>query len=375
MARKIRRIRTKKTRSTAEQVKRTAKRPERITPRSVDVSTLIPSPCVPFNLECSGRHEGAFQLGKITNLIGDSHAGKTLFALSSLAECANDKRFDDYDLFLDDVESANEFDIPYLFGKKFSKRLIDDDEYKSWTIEQFNDRIATLLDAGTPFIYVLDSFDALTSEAAIKLDAENRKKRAKGAKTDGSYGDGKAKIMSDFFKLRIQDLYDKQSSIIIISQTRDNIGFGAQFNPKVRSGGKALKFFSCHEVWLAMQKKEKKGKRTYITNVQAKITKNKITGRHGEAFFPIMFDYGVDNISSCIKFLVDEGSWTGSKASYNTKGFYPMPKNSTAKGVTHEKLVTWIEENNKEKELAELCQEAYDAVMEALKPSHRKRRY
>ena len=33
----------------------------------VDPMTLIPSGCTTFNLECSGRIEGAFKLGKIVN--------------------------------------------------------------------------------------------------------------------------------------------------------------------------------------------------------------------------------------------------------------------------------------------------------------------
>lgn len=369
MAAKINRIKTSRVRRTAEQVKNSAKSKTDVRrQRKVDPKLLIPSPCVPFNLECSGRHEGAFQLGKIVNLIGDSHAGKTLFALSIFAECALDKRFDSYRFIYDDVEAANEFDIPYLFGERVANRIEDDEDVRSWTIEDFNDNVARALDGDSPFIYVLDSFDALTSEAAISLDSENRKKRETGKQVSGSYGDGKPKIMSDFFKLRTQDLKDKKSAIIIISQTRDNIGFGAMFNPKTRSGGRALKFFSCHEVWLAMQKKEKKGKRTFITNVQAKITKNKLTGRHGEAFFPIMFDYGVDNISSCIKFMMEEGNWTGSAKAINTQGLYPKGT------ISRTGLIEWIEDNEKEKELAIYCQNAYDTIIENLRPT-RKRRY
>lgn len=361
--------------STDEYSKVKTKIAERVERKAVDPMTLIPSPCVPFNLECSGRHEGAFQLGKITNLIGDSHAGKTLFVLSIFAECGLLPRFDEYRFIYDDVERANEFDLEYLFGSKLAERLESPNESAlneanecSHTVEQFNDNVARALDDGRPFIYVLDSFDGLTSEMAIATDKENRKLRDAGKESKGSYGDGKAKSMSDFFKLRVADLKHSNSAIIIISQTRDNLGFGAMFNPKVRSGGKALKFFSAHEVWLAMQKKEKKGSRTYITNVQAKITKNKITGRHGEAFFPILFDYGVDNISSCIRFLVQEKLWTKTGQSINTGNFHPDGK------VTMSKLISWIEAHDLEKDINELCQQVYDDIIVELSPN-RKRKY
>lgn len=343
--------------------------------RKVDPSKLVPTGSTTFNLECSGRVEGAFALGKLVNLIGDSHAGKTLFALTAFAECSLQERFDDFDFIYDDVEAANEFDIPYLFGERVDNRI--DQSIRSKTIEEFNDNIARALEGDKKFIYILDSFDGLTSEAAIKKDSENRTKREKGNKTDGSYGDGKAKKASEMFSQRIQDLSDHGSLIIIISQTRDNIGFGAKFTPKVRSGGKALKFYAAHEIWLACEKKEKKGKRTVVTNVIAKITKNKLTGRHGEAYFPILFDYGVDNIVGCINFICDEGSWKDAKGVVSTNGFVPNSidsKGKEKKGTNKAVLVKHIEDNNLEEELFQVCQETYDAVMEKLKPQ-RKRKY
>jgi len=356
--------RANKVDKTVKQVIKKAKEPVSIKRKNVDPNMLIPTPSTTFNLECSGRIEGAFQIGKTANLIGDSHSGKTLFALSMLAECSHNSRFDGFDLIYHDVEEANEFDIPYMFGKKTDSRLIYD--VRGSLFEEFSDNIGRLLSGNRPFIYVLDSFDALDTEASRKKDEENRKKREKGSKTDGEYGDGKAKLMSAFFRHYNDDLKAHGSSLIIVSQTRDNIGFGAMFAPKTRSGGKALKFYACHEVWLATQKKEKIGKRTYITNVQAKITKNKLTGRHGEALFPILFDYGIDNIASCIKFLMDEGGWTGSKRAINSKEFVDT--------MSYDELVKHIEENDLEENLALCCQEAYNNVFAKLTPQ-RKRKY
>ncbi len=370
----MRKIITKKNKPVVKIAKQIVQRTKKsVQRREVDASLLVPTPCIPFNLECSGRHEGAFKLGSIVSLIGDSHAGKTLFALSIIAECAMLKRFDDFRFIYDDIESANEFDIPYLFGQKCADRI--DESHRSKTFEDFSDFLFGLLERKEKFIYIVDSFDGLTTIAALKKEIENIKKRAKGKDGDGSYGDGKPKLASEFFSKNTQDIDDSESLLIIISQTRDNIGFGAMFNPKTRSGGKALKFYSAFEIWLAMQKKQKEGKRTFITDVQAKITKNKLTGRHGEALFPILFDYGIDNIASCINFLAIEGNadtkWTGTKASLNTKGFYkPDPK----KHPRYSDIVKHIEKNNLENELALLCQEAYDISIEALR-TDRKRKY
>jgi RecA/RadA recombinase len=330
----------------------------------VDKNKLVPTGSTTFNLECSGHIEGAFMLGKVVNLIGDSHSGKTLFGFTIFAECSLLERFDNYRFIYDDVEAANEFNVGYLFGKEVEERM--ETSIRSKTIEEFNDNLANCLDGDDPFIYILDSFDALASEAAIEKDIENRKKREKGQKTTGSFGDGKPKKSSEMFTLRTQDLAKHGSLLIIISQTRDNIGFGAMFTPKTRSGGKALKFYSTHEIWLACQKKEKEGKRIVVTNVQAKITKNKLVGRHGECYFPILFDYGVDNLTSCIHFLIDEGGWTGSKKSINTNGFIDEKLGMS-------KLIEHIEENNLEEDLFKECQKAYDKIIESLKPKRKKK--
>ena len=327
---------------------------------------LVPTGSTTLNLECSGSIIGAFQAGKLVNIIGDSSSGKTLVSLSSLAECSVDIRFDAYRLIYDDVEVANEFNIEKLFGKALSERL--EMKYRSRTIEEFNDSIARALDNKIPFIYVLDSFDALTSEAFQEKDIANRKKREKGNEITGSYGDGKAKIFSDFCKNRIQDLKDTKSLLIIISQTRDNIGFGARFNPKTRSGGKALRFYACHEIWLDCTKTIKEGKRVLITNVRAKITKNKLTGDRGEAYFPILRNYGIDDLDSCITFMMDEGTWSGPKNNVDTKDFVPDKISKT-------KLLKYLDtDKNKQKELRQLCQYTYESILKDLEPN-RQRKY
>lgn len=339
--------------------------------RFIDTKELVPIGTTTGHLECSGKWEGAFKLGTMVNIIGDSSSGKSLLAFTMFAECNKLKRFDKYLFIYDDVEAANEFDLTTLFGKECSDRI--DQSVRSKTIEEFNDNVANLLDDKEPFIYVLDSFDGLTSEAVIKKDVENRTKREKGNETTGDYGDGKAKLFSRFCSLRIQELKDTKSLLVIISQTRDNIGFGAMFTPKVRSGGRALKFYASFEIWLACHKKEKQGKRVVETLVQGKITKNKLTGRHGEFYFSILQDYGIDNTKSCINFLIDEGDWGGTKKEVNTKGFILDIPNSKGelKRPSFKQVIEKIEVENREVELYKLSQKVYEKIILSLKPDRK----
>lgn len=326
---------------------------------------LISTSSTLLNLACSENPEGGLATGGMINLIGDSHTGKTIVALSILAECANDPKFDDYDFYFDDAENANLFDMEYLFGKKTAKRIkppyIDDEgmpAYSRW-IEDFHCNIADAFETGRPFIYILDSFDAIESEQDSKKVEEMRDARRKNKKTAGSYGMSKPKKASELLRNICADLKNTESLLIIISQTRDNID-PISFQKKTRSGGKALKFYAIHEIWLANIGSIKgKNGRIIGGKVRAKVTKNKLTGKVREADLKVFYDYGVDDITPSIEFMVDEGFWKKSKNTINAEDLELQGTVSA--------LVKQIEDKGLEKELAEAVASGWEAIEEELK--------
>lgn len=263
-----------------------------------------------LNLSCSGNVNGGFKLGKCVNIVGDSSSGKTYLCLTALACAAHNKEFDDYELYLDDVESANEFDVRNLFGSSSAERIKSpyEEGKSSETIEEFYFTIGRLLDEARPFIYVLDSMDALSSTAEIEKFEENREKYEKGKETKGSYGDGKAKVNSANLRQIVSRLQSTKSLLIIISQTRDNIT--STFAQKTRSGGRALEFYCSYVMWLAKLSKITKkvnGKdRSIGSQSRLKLTKNKVTGKYHEIDFPILYQYGIDDTDSMINYLLEE---------------------------------------------------------------------
>jgi recombination protein RecA len=322
---------------------------------------LVPTGSVMLNLACSDTAAGGYAKGKIVNLIGDSSSGKTLLALSMLAEVSNLSQFDDYRLIFDDAEEALEFDISYLFGSNAADRI--ELETPSNTVEDYYGNVLRALKEGTPFIYVLDSFDSITADAEVK-----RSKEYENGKEDksGSYKTEKARMSSEILRVIKGKIRETESLLLIISQTRDNIGFGAMFQPKVRSGGKALKFYCCHEIWLAVGGKEKKKEREIGATVFGKVSKNKLTGKRREVTFPIYYDYGADDISSCIDFLVKELIWKKVKGSIDSGGFVGL--------CSKKKLVEAIEENNLEKDLFDLTEKSWGIIEESIRLK-RKRKY
>lgn len=356
-------------RKAAEIIEKTEKPVEK---REYDEKDLIPTGSTLFNLACSDAPFGGWRLGKMSNLIGDSSSGKTFVALTTLAEASKLDRFKEYELIYIDVEEACEFDIPYLFGNSLYERMQIYSKHtkprKVETIEDFIDFIIALSDAGKPYIVILDSFDALTSEDDIKKALEDKKAREKGKEPSGTYGVSKPKAFTKFCSLNLGKIAELDSFLLVVSQTRDNLGFGAMFKPKTRSGGNALKFYSTHEIWLSVDKAEKDLNLKIGHGVQAKFTKNKLTGKHRTVYFPIFYDYGIDDLTACINYLVDTNHWKKNRGVISTEDFYKLE-------MSMKDLLIYIEQNGKERELQMLVGKVWREREEAVRLAHRKRRF
>lgn len=345
-----------------EQINASVEEPKERSSRPMDASGFLPTGSTLFNLMLSDRADGGYALGTMANIIGDSSSGKTFLALTAFAEAAMLKRFKDYRFIYDDAEAACAFDIPYLFGDKVADRIEppnqDTTKPASDTVQAFCDNVHDALDDGRPFIYVLDSLDSIGSEEEINKYEEQRMARAKGKDIKGSYGMTKAKGMSELFRLIIRKISKTNSLLIIISQTRDNID-PMSFSKKTRAGGRALKFYATHEVWAAIGKTHKKRERVVGVDAILKTTKNKITGKRRDTTLPIFYDYGIDDIGSCIDFLQSEGYWTKTGQKINATHF--------DLSCTREKLIRTIEEGHLEKELRKITGEAWNEIESSLR--------
>lgn len=338
---------------------------------------FIPSGSTLLNLALSGRKDGGWKCGNVANIIGDSGAGKSLLALTTLAEAGCFETFDNHRLIYDDVERANGFDMSGLFGENFESRVeapaYDDDGVPvfSSTIEDMEMYIDDAISYDQPFIYVEDSLDALTNFAEQDKSKENLDKRRKNQQEKGSYGMNTPKELSRILRQTKDKLKNTQSTVLIISQVRDNID-PMSFSKQTRSGGRALKFYSIHEMWLALTGKltKKVGNLTvpYGVTTKTKISKNKITGRVREVEFPIYYDYGIDDIMSCIEFLEKTKHWgkSGKKIQAEELGLE----------FTKNKLVEEIEKNNLEEDLKDITASVWNEIEEKVSVgSGRKSKY
>lgn len=252
--------------------------------------TLVSSGCALLDCVLGG----GWPLGRVANIVGDKSTGKTLLAIEA---CANFfRQFPKGRILYEEAESA--FDLSYARALGLPDRNIEIKQDVATVEGMFTDLsafIASCRKANTPGLVVLDSLDALSDEAEMQRDL-----------TEGTYGTGKAKQMSQLFRRLVRELEQAKVLVIIISQVRDNIGvtFGRK---TTRSGGRALDFYASQVLYLAQIKTLKKTikgvDRAVGVRIKAKCDKNKIGLPFRECEMNIRFNYGIDDVLANLEWL------------------------------------------------------------------------
>ncbi len=329
---------------------------------------LLSSGCTQLNLQCTGKPAGCYPKGTYIHLVGDSDSGKTWLALTAFGEASINPSFDGYVFYYFHGENGALMDKAGCFGKKAAARIED---IPVSSPEEFYYQLDTRHKKGKPYISVLDSMDSLWPVDDADRFEENKKLYEEGKDAKGSFGVIKPKTNSALLRVAANRLNKNGSILIIISQTRDTIGYNATFNPKSYSGGHALKFYSQLQIWVSSKgdiKKTVKGKERQL-GIYSKlhVKKNHITGAKGAVDIPIYHNPGMmDDIGSCIEYLAEEGKWK------ETKGKVTAPEFEFEGSI--EKLAQKIDSEGLEKELRILVSETWDEIQDACR-IQRKSRY
>ena len=314
--------------------------------------------CTILDAAISNSFPGGVPIGRVVQAFGGGSTAKSVLAaaICGYAQRAGMKTY------YADVEHTLDPAFAALYGLDCSKLTVGHPE----SIEDFwdnylSDIIYDKTPKGkikglnkTPKIVVVDSVTALPTEVELGEDMR-----------DGTYGMSRAKQLRKGFRKYIFAIAESNTTLFCIDQTSDNIGatFG---NKEVTSGGRALEFYSSVRIHLKHESRIINSKEVAIGIwVGFRVVKNKVAPPFKGGRFKIIFDYGLDNISSNLYFLslVQNGK-DASKKKTTTIRLFEMDK----------KLSTWvkyIEEENKEQELQE---EVWKAWQELHKPEDRKSR-
>lgn len=237
---------------------------------------------------------GGYPLGRIVNIVGDKSTGKTLLAIEACANFA--ASYPDGMIWYREAEAAFDLEYAGALGLPLD-RVVFNGENDFLTIEDIFEDLENCLETykDTKGLYIIDSLDALSdrSEMSRKID-------------EGTYGAAKAKKLSELFRRLTRKLSNSNICVLIISQVRDNIGvtFGERFS---RSGGRALDFYASQSLWLSQtgtKKRTIKGvERVCGVDIRARCKKNKISMPFRECDFPILFGFGLDDLTANILWL------------------------------------------------------------------------
>lgn len=315
---------------------------------------------------------GGFPYGFV-NIIGDSSSGKSFLSGEIIAAAFHKLGKDRFDWFYDDAEKGYKFNSEKLYGMDIIGGGFLPPKRRSNTIEDFERNIQEIIDKKDPrkrFIYVLDSFDSITSDDEIKF--KNKKLKASVGGDDdgesaGSYGLSKQKESHSFFRTKIRELEEHKIVLIIVSQVKEkiNVSFGKKL---YRTGGKSLDFYPNVVFWLAEVEKYRKKDRPVGICSKVQATKSRNDKPFRECLVDMVFDYGIDNVASNINFLFD----------LKTDGNRDKKKLNclwNKKEYTREELIKHIEKNNLEEELAEKVIEKWNAIEDSISSSGRKSRW
>lgn len=242
---------------------------------------------------------GGVALGRCINIVGDKSSGKTLLAMEL---CANFfKQYGDVGGWMRYAEAEAAFDQEYAaaLGIPTHEILFNPDGKPLETVEDLYKDMTACLDKfkGKPGLYIIDSLDALSDEAELGREFN-----------EGSYGGTKPKAIGKMFRMNIGRLEEQDVALVVISQLRDklNVTFG---ETKTRSGGRALDFYATHIMWLAeigKMKQTKEGiERIVGVNVEAYVKKNKVGLAFRRARYPVLFGYGIDDLTSGVEWLIE----------------------------------------------------------------------
>jgi len=324
-----------------------------------------------LNLAISGNPYWGFAKGHYYYFVGDTQSGKTWLSLTCLAEASINKNFDDYRFIFDNGEEGALMNIERFFGKRTAKRIeaprvVRKKPVASYTLEDFYFNVDDALLADKPFIYILDSMDSLTSQQELQKFAERKNAARKNKKISGTMVDGKAKINSQDLRKLLTPLKKNKSILIVINQTRDNLKSGYGQPVKTRSGGHAPSFYACLEFSSSVKGKiiktikvgdSKKTKKRMLGNYcKVRVKKNRMTGKDRTITVPIYDSVGIDDIGSCVDFLVEELHWEVKRKRIGANEF--------EKNLAKEKLISYIEKHEMEKDLIEIVANTWEKVEE-----------
>jgi len=295
-----------------------------------DIKDYLSTGLLPMNKAISGKYDGGFPVGRITEIFGAESSGKTLLATRA---CIETQKRDGLAVFLD-YEHAFSLSRAIKLG-------LSADKYK-WIYKQ-----PTTAEEGFRIVeFIANTVRKDHPDKYVTIIKDSIASMVTKEELETGYGEGNMRtrlslpaVMSESLK-KITGIVSKTNvTLIFLNQTRDNPGI--MFGDKKKTpGGNAMKFFASVRIKLTKTDPIKDGDSGPVIgeNVKAQTVKNKVYEPFKECNYVTHFTNGINLEMSHIEDL-DKLGLLG-----DSKGWVALP--------TGEKF--------RKKQLAELCRERAD---------------
>lgn len=247
---------------------------------------------------------GAGPVGHLVRISAPSGAGKTVLCNEIIYQAY--KKFEGkVEVRYLDKEGGNSFDTERMYGFSLEDCFVENvDTVEELSADLYN--FATKKKKDTIGIYVVDSWDSLSSAEEQQEIAERAKALEAGKEyKKGTYGAERAKYASKLFRNLGKTLRDNNVLMIAISQLRDNLNAGMFGKKDIKSGGRALEFYSDQQVALKVVEEHKEEGRLIGQTLKFTAEKSRCKYPKREMFLTILTEYGVDDVGTNIDYLYD----------------------------------------------------------------------
>lgn len=236
---------------------------------------------------------GGLPRGRIIELYGVEHSGKTSLALGVIAEA---QKIGGKAAYID-AEYGFNADLAKLIGVDLDKLIY----VQPSSGEEALDIAEALIRSGQIDVLVIDSVPALVPMAENESDMQQQHVGLQG------------RLMSKACRKLTAVIGKTKTVCIFINQLREKVGvmFG---NPETTPGGRALKYFSSVRIEVRRGEDIKAGDKIIGHTVRCVIKKNKVAAPFRRAEFAVLYDSGIDRVGEILDLALEEGLITRSGA-------------------------------------------------------------
>lgn len=241
---------------------------------------------------------GGIVRGRLTQLVGDTGAGKSTLAILLMIEAQ--KAYPEELVGFIDVEQA--------FNKDYAEQLgLDTDEDKFILIQadsanQALDLMLSFTESNMFSLVVLDSVASLIPDQNLNANVGDQQVATLG------------RLLSNETRKFLPAARKTNTALLWINQWRAGIGFGQP--EKVLPGGGSPKYYPSVTIDLKRKDLYKKGEDYIGMMVQANFTKNRFANPYQKAEYNLYFGEGIRKADEAVEVAYDKGFITRAGAWY-----------------------------------------------------------